>query len=345
MARRSLVTFGVLALASAITSTARADDPPGQPAPREPEKPAPREPEPVAPSTWGAPTETAAPTSPDTSSEGATPSTDAPPVISGHDTPPLGVFPTPGDELIDPRMARRWGEGPARWFLATTVDVGFVYGRPRASIGYGKPFTSWFGLDVNPVASSNGLGAYGGLRLELPFFDVRGGVRYFSAFSRTYLDRKAQYDRLALETESDRGAAKVVTLETEADLSLPLGPGNILARGSVSYVTNVPDGFNVFEETLRVIVQPPFVWRGRAGYAFRFGKYQQHSLAVVADFLHVPARDDYRTLRIGPVIRFVLSRRVEVRGSFVTTAYSIDKIGLRGGDFTELGVRYRWATE
>lgn len=99
----------------------------------------------------------------------------------------------------------------------------------------------------------------------------------------------------------------MVTYETEADLSLPLGPGNLLARGSVSYVTNVPDGFNVFEETLHVIVQPPLVWRGRAGYALRFGRYQQHSIAAVADFLHAPARDDYRTVRVGPIIRFVLS--------------------------------------
>jgi hypothetical protein len=40
-----------------------------------------------------------------------------------------------------------------------------------------------------------------------------------------------------------------------------------------------------------------------------------------------------------------LSRRVEVRGSFVFTVVSPDRIGLVGGDFTELGVRYRWASE
>jgi hypothetical protein len=44
-------------------------------------------------------------------------------------------------------------------------------------------------------------------------------------------------------------------------------------------------------------------------------------------------------------MRFVLSRRVELRGSFVVTVISPDRIGLVGGDFTELGVRYRWASE
>jgi hypothetical protein len=353
--RAALATvLGALTLVALPAPSARADDPP-------PAEDRPRPAEERPPATWGVdpPIPSAPPAAPppspapdSTPEEGPQgpppvgPQDDAPfPFNVSQSTPPLGLLPDKEDRLIDPRMARGWGEGRSRWFLATTIDVGFVYGRPRASLGYGKPFTSWFGIDVNPIANNNGLGAYGGARLELPFFDVRGGVRYFSAFNRTFLDQRPEYDRLALETESNRGAAKVLTYEVEADISLPLGPGNILGRASLSYVDNVPDGFNVFEETLRVIVEPPLVWRGRAGYALRFGKYQQHSIAVVADLLHVPARDDARTLRVGPIIRFVLSRRVEVRGSFVPTAYSIDKIGLRGGDFTELGVRYRWASD
>ena len=45
------------------------------------------------------------------------------------------------------------------------------------------------------------------------------------------------------------------------------------------------------------------------------------------------------------MMRFVLWRRVELRGSFVVTVSSQDRIGLIVGDFTELGVRYRWASE
>jgi hypothetical protein len=45
------------------------------------------------------------------------------------------------------------------------------------------------------------------------------------------------------------------------------------------------------------------------------------------------------------VLKIGLSRRVDLRGSFVVTVVSPDSIGLPGGDFTELGVRYRWATE
>jgi hypothetical protein len=265
-----------------------------------------------------------------------------PPVVDP--TPPLGILPTPEDALIDPRMARSWGVAPSRGFVATTVDVGFVYLRPRVSLGYGKPFTKWFGIDANPLAQSTGLGVYGGLRMEIPFVDLRVGARWFRSFTHTYLDPKPEYDRIALETSNDVVASEL-TYEAELDSSVPVGPGNLLMRGSVSYIAGVPNGKEVFEETLHIIAKPPWVWRARGGYVFRLGQYSQHSIGLVADFLDVPNRDDSKTVRVGPVLRWVLSRRVEVRGSFVMTVYSPDRIGLAGSDFTELGVRYRWATE
>ncbi len=260
------------------------------------------------------------------------------------DRPPLGILPTPDDRLIDPRMARSWDALPPRFFVATTVDLGFVYARPRVSVGYGRPFTSWVGLDANPIVQSTGLGAYGGLRFEIPHVDLRLGPRYFSSFQHVYLAPADSYSRIDLETEGGT-RAKTLTYEAELDLSLPLGPGTLLGRGSVSYVTGVPSGDEVFEETLHMIVKPPLVWRGRGGYAFRFGPYSQHSIGWVVDFLDVPKRDDSKTIRTGPVLRLVLSRRVEVRGSFIVTVKSPDTIGLAGGDYTELGVRYRWASE
>jgi hypothetical protein len=259
-------------------------------------------------------------------------------------TPPLGILPSSEDALMDPRMARSWGELPPRYFIATSFDVGFVYARPRVSVGYGRPFTQWIGIDANPVASSAGIGAYGGLRFALPFGDLRVGPRYFYAFNHTVLDIKERYDRLDLESSAGENS-KTLTFEAELDLSFRLGPGSLIARGSVSYVTGVPRDNAVFEETLRVIVRPPLVWRARGGYVFRFGDYHQHGIGLVVDMLDIPRRDDSITLRAGPVMQFVLSRRVELRGSFVVTIASPDRIGLVGGDFTELGVRYRWASE
>jgi hypothetical protein len=250
----------------------------------------------------------------------------------------------PDDPLVDSAIRRSWNEGHARPFLAATLDVGWTYLRPRASLGYGKPFNTWVGLDLNPIVSGNGFGAYGGLRIALPRLDLRFGPRYFSSFNREYLNPKRSYNRLDLaSTLGD--PAHVVTYEAEAEFSIPAGPGDVVGLGSISYVTGIPEDHYVFEETLRVIVAPPIVWRARAGYVIRFGSARQHSLGLVADVLDVPKRDDSRTLRAGPVVRIVLSRRVEVRGSFIPTLISPDHIGLVGGDFTELGFRYRWATE
>jgi hypothetical protein len=257
---------------------------------------------------------------------------------------PLGVLPVPDDALIDPKMARSWGTLPARGFVATTFDFGFVYFRPRLSLGYGRPFTQWVGVDANVVAKTGGLGAYGGLRVELPHLDWRIGPRFFSSFEHTYLDRKPTYQRIDLERDGGT-LARTVTWESELDLSLKVGPGALLLRGSASYVTGAPEGEDVYEETLHVIVRPPFVWRARLAYVFLFGSHNQHSLGPAVDFLDVPKRHDSRTIRVGPVLRMQLSRRVDVRGSFIATVVSPDRIGLSGGDFTELGLRYRWASE
>ena len=258
-----------------------------------------------------------------------------------EEKPPLSFLP---DHLVDRRMARSWGELPARPFVATTIDVGWVYVRPRVSLGYGKPFTSWVGIDLNPLAQTSGIGAYGGARLSLPFVDLRVGSRYVYSFSHSYYDPSTSFTRVDLDGDSGI-PAKLLTHEAELTLNIPAGPGDILLLGSASIVTGIPEGQFAFEETLHVIVKAPYVWRARTGYSVRFGSARQHSVGLVGEVLDVPRRDDSLTVRVGPVLRIVLSRRVEVRGSFVTTIFSPDRIGLVGGDFTELGVRYRWATE
>jgi hypothetical protein len=258
--------------------------------------------------------------------------------------PPLGLLPTPEDALMDPRMARSWATLPPRTFIATTVDVGFVYLRPRLSLGYGRPFTQWIGVDLNPIASQHGLGAYAGLRIEIPHLDFRFGPRYFASFLHTYLPSQDSYSRLELESSAG-DPARTLTYEAELDFHLTLGPGRLLLRGSASYVTGVPEGYSVFEETLHIIVDPPLVWRARLAYTFSFGARKQHSLGPAIELLDVPKRDDSRTIRVGPILRLALSRRVDVRGSFIFTVISPDRIGLAGGDFTELGIRYRWASE
>jgi hypothetical protein len=248
------------------------------------------------------------------------------------------------DGMIDRRVHRTWHEGIPRAFLATQIDAGYLYLRPRASAGWGLPYYTWVGVDANPIVTATTWGAYAGVRGALPFADLRVGSRYLGSWSRRYLAPQDAYTRFELESTSGGGLVRTLSHEAELDTAIPLGSGRLLALGSSTYVTNVPDGSYAFEDTLRVIVAPPWVFRGRVGYAFPFPGVRAISIAPVVDALYVPKRDDGLTIRGGLLMRASLSRHLELRGAFVPTLKSPDSIGLAGSDFTELGIRFRWAT-
>lgn len=257
---------------------------------------------------------------------------------------PVDLTTKSSDDLVDPNASRSWAEGKPRIFAATTIDAGYLYMRPRGMVGWGKPFANWIGFEANPIFAFAGLGGYGGARVAYRFFDLRVGVRHFGAFQHAFLEPQRSFNRLELD-RLDYPKSRYTTFESELNLAFPFGPGDILGTGSVSYVAGVRENSYVFEETLRVIVDPPLVWRARGGYVVRFGSHDQHSAGPVVDILAIPKRDDSITVRAGPVLRFQLSRHFDIRGSFVMTISSPDRLGLVGGDFTELGVRYRTATE
>jgi hypothetical protein len=173
---------------------------------------------------------------------------------------------------------------------------------------------------------------------------MRVGVRGFYAFEHSYLAPTSSYERIDLETTSG-GHASYLTYEGELTANAPLGPGEASLVGSLSSIRGVPEGMYVFEETLRVIAKPPLVWRLRGAYGlFPFPSLGRHTIAPVVDVLGVPGRDAL-IVRAGITLRVLLSRALEVRGTFVPTIASPDRIGLPGSDFTELGLRWRWATE
>jgi hypothetical protein len=256
----------------------------------------------------------------------------------------LSTRPARAQGAVDTAARETWSVGAERPFAASTVDFGYVYLRPRLSLGYGRPHAEWVGVDLNPIFQNTGLGAYGGLRASLPFADLRVGVRGFYAFQRSYLTPQDSYSRLDLET-TNGGHAAYATYEAEITAGTRLGPGEVGFVASASSVEGVPRGQYVFEETLHAIVDPPWVLRARVGYSFFvFPNLGRASLGPAFEALYVPSRTA-TTLRAGLLLRIVVSRSVEVRGSFVPAVVSPDSIGIVGGDFSELGLRYRWATE
>jgi hypothetical protein len=235
-----------------------------------------------------------------------------------------------------------WATGDVRPFLSTTIDVGYLYLRPRLSLGYGRPFSTWVGIDVNPLVTNTGFGGYGGVRFQIPWFDLRAGARAFEAFEHEYLTPQAHYSSVDLQ-ETSGVTSKYVTLEAELSGGIPAGPGTILLVLTASAVEAVPRGMYVYEETLRVITSPPAIYRARTGYALRLGPEGAARVGFVGEVLDLPGRDAF-VVRAGVVASFAIDDHLEALGLLVVPVASPDSIGIAGGDFAELGIRYRWAT-
>lgn len=273
-------------------------------------------------------------------------------------------MPTPvPDELLGPLSPDRagthdWAEGRPRWFASGIADLGFLYVRPRFTFGYGQPHYRWVGLDANPVLSGEGLGAYLGLRGALPYMDLRVGARGFVTFRRSFLcppsgyrspqacaDQPtfASYDREGIENRTGQDS-RYITLEAELTLALPLGPGTLLSELAGSAVTLVDEDFFVYEERIRIVVNPPWVWRARVGYLFPLEASHSIRIGLSTELLGVPKRDDMLVWRAGLIGSVRLYRDLEARGSFLPAIIARDTLGMAGGDTFLLGLRYRWAS-
>ena len=265
-----------------------------------------------------------------------------------------GVFDETGDldpDASAPDTPRRataapagnpWRQGRVRPFLSTRVDLGFVFLKPRVSLGYGRPHDVWVGLDVNPLISFEGVGAWGGLRGTLGWLDLRVGARYQYTFSRSFLAQKGLYNKDDIEDRAGPSSS-YVSLEAELTLDFPLGPGSLSSELAITYITGVSEGFNVYEETLKVVAKPPWVWRGRLSYMLPLDRDKVFNVGLTAELVGVPRRD-LTTLRGGLLASVRLMRSLEARLTFMPVWHSEDDLGSAGSDLLLVGIRHRWAT-
>ena len=109
----------------------------------------------------------------------------------------------PGDWVQCPRCRPgHWTIEPPRPFIALRADAGYLYLKPRLSLGYGKPFSSWAGIEAVPLVTPDSGGAYAGARLQVDWFEVRAGARYVHAFLHQFLTPKASYDLVDLQEDT-----------------------------------------------------------------------------------------------------------------------------------------------
>jgi hypothetical protein len=259
------------------------------------------------------------------------------------DVEPSASSPPPGLSGIDePVAASYWERGKPRWFFAATLELGFAYARPKLAAGRGRPHWEWVGLEALPLVTLEGAGAYGGLRGEVPNLDARLGIRYFAPFYRTLRPEADSHDRLDIERE-DGPAGRYVAYEAELAPSVGLLGGSLFAVLTAYYVPGIQSGYHLYEESLKVVMAPPFVWRTRLGYGYGFGSKRPMRVGPAAEVIGLPGRDE-QVWRAGVVAVVGVSDSFDVQATLLPVISSPDSIGLAGADWGHLGVRWRWAT-
>jgi len=239
-------------------------------------------------------------------------------------------------------VARYWELGRPRSFLSGTVEAGFVYLRLRLAAGYGKPYWRWFGAEAYPLLSLRSLGQYLGIGAALPGFTLRGGLRYEYPFSQTFLPPQAHY---GWQDISLRGPDKAdyLAYEAEATATIPSVLGSTFFVLTGEHIELAPEGYNLYENGLHVVVSPPWVWRGRIGQLVGFGRNEAIRVGVAADLIGLPGRNAI-VLRAGVLASVQLTSQLHAEASLIPVIVSPDELGLAGGDFGQLGIRYRFAT-
>jgi len=239
-------------------------------------------------------------------------------------------------------IARYYELGRVRPFFALTVEAGYGYVKPRFALGYGRPFWSWLGVEIYPLTSLSGIGGYGGINASLPGFTFRSGARYYYPFSRSLLEPQSRFNRSDLDIlRGPKG--DYMALEAELTGTVPFFFGSLFGVVTAYRTAMVPLDHYLFEDSLRAVMKPPYIGRGRFGYLLAFGTDGALRVGPAADIIVLPGRA-LTIVRAGVLGSVLISPSLEAQASFIPVLMSRDNLGLLGGDFGQLGVRYRFAT-
>jgi opacity protein-like surface antigen len=235
------------------------------------------------------------------------------------------------------------GSGPTRAFLSATLDAGALYFSPTMAAGYGRPHYKWFGVEAGGSVTLSGTRYRAGLHGAWPGIEVRTGLRYEAPVQQHLLPPQEEYLREELETEKT-SLSRYFVGEVEITGSWPMPGGSMFVVASGYAVGGVPDELYVFEESLKTVVAPPWLWRGRVGYLWHTGWLGSLKLGAAFEGIHVPLRDNTVVLRAGPILSVALTHHLEAVGAVMLIAASPDSLGIVGADLGQIGLRYRWAT-
>ncbi len=240
-------------------------------------------------------------------------------------------------------VARYWELGKTRPFLAASVEAGFPYLRPRFLAGYGRPFWSFLAVEAYPMLSLGGIGPYFGMTAAIPGLTFRTGGRYFFPYTRTLLTPKEHFTRTDIELQQGP-RADYLSYEAEVAGTAPLFSGSAFGVLTGYRVSRVPGDYYVFEESLHAVMKPPYIWRARLGYLLAFSRNGAIRVGAAGEVIGLPGREEF-VVRGGVLGSVSISAQVEAQVSLIPVLVSPDTLGIAGGDFGQLGLRYTIATD
>lgn len=256
-----------------------------------------------------------------------------------------GFATSPGNSPTNPlgsAPGSRWRNATDRWFIASRLDAGFFFLRPRLSAGYGKPHFRWMGIDTVPILSTSAVGGYLGARVEMGSFEVRSGALYQFSFNRSFLPEQETYGRRDIDILRDQ-RAQYWLWDSELEVYAPLGPVKVRYEAQPLLSGGFPEDTNLYLDSMWVVIGPGLTLRQRIGFEF-FLRGTNIGLTPLAEVIWLDDRD-VAVVRAGLQVRWLLSDELQVRTSILPVIKSPDTLGRTGGDVLEVSMRWLWATD
>ena len=144
-----------------------------------------------------------------------------------------------------------WAEQTSRWFVSADVAVG-AFNRGRVSIGYGKPYWTWFGLEFQAATTSEFGTLLFGPRIDALLVNASLDLRGTFAYAREQPLRAESYGSFELEgtpgVKNEYGS-----LDAWIWGYVPAGPVPLVGYWEVggTYLLSDPSPYAVFEEYMR----------------------------------------------------------------------------------------------
>ncbi|HEY4116806.1 MAG TPA: hypothetical protein VGM56_03070 [Byssovorax sp.] len=235
-----------------------------------------------------------------------------------------------------------WGAGATRFFVATTFELGVLNTRETVAIGYGKPHWQWIGVDGYTSVATQGGTNYAGVHVATPYVELRAGARYAFDIGQYFLVPRDQFTRYDVADEG-QPVQRYLAYESELSIGVPLPSSALFGIATVTHFDGAPQGYWIFDDVLHTVFAPPWGIRGRVGYYLRTGIDENLKLGAAVELIDSPDRNSV-TFRAGPVAALTLTHHTDLTASFMAVIAARDELGLLGGEFTTIGIRYRWAS-